>query len=174
MKYQLMTAVAAALALSGCGWFGGDEKAALEQAWLNKDVEIKQAVEQIRTQGLEAVASSAQAGSVAACVADRLAKDPLGELATVEGALAESAKVAELLAELENLMSQEFSFDSAASLLQKGADMAAYAKVLIEEQGLEGASRSLAAMATQAESFAQQDLGAHFQTLIEGCKTSAN
>lgn len=174
MKFHWIAAGTAALTLSGCGWFGSDEKANLEQAWLNKDVEIKQAVEQIRSQGLDAVAKSAQAGSVAACIADRLAQDPLGELATVEGALAESAKVAELLSEMEQLMSQDFSFESAANLLQKGADMAAYAKVLIEEQGLEGASRSLAAMAVQAESFAQEDLGAHFQSLIQGCKGAPN
>ncbi|WP_372871489.1 hypothetical protein [Shewanella sp.] len=162
------------LALSGCGWFGNDERAALELAWLNRDVEIRQVIEQIRTQGLEAVASSAHAGSVAACVADRLDKDPLGKLATVEGALAESVPVNELLADLESLLSQELNFESASSLLQKGADIAAYAKVLIEEQGIAGASKSLAAMSTQAESYAQQDLGGHFQTLIEGCKTRTN
>lgn len=173
MKYSLVAVAAGTLALSGCGWFGDNEKAALEQAWLAKDTEIQSAIEQIRSQGLDAVSKSAAAGSVAACIADKLAKDPLGDLATVEGALTESAKVAELLAGIESALAQDLSLENAAALLQKGADVAAYAKTLIAEQGLEGASKTLAAMASQTEALASQDLGQHFQSLISSCKAPA-
>ena len=118
--------------LSGCGYFGGDEKQQLEQAWLAKDPQLQQVVEQIRANGLDVVAQSAAAGTVSACVAEKLSQDPLGKLVNVEGSLVESAKVAELLGDLQKVMEQDISFDQVASLLQKGADAAAYAKALPE------------------------------------------
>ena len=87
--------------LTSCGYLAGDEKQQLEQAWLAKDQQLQQAVEQIRTQGLEAVASGAEAGTVASCVATTLVADPVGRLISVEGALVESAKVSQLLADLQ-------------------------------------------------------------------------
>ena len=68
----VMVPVALAVGLSGCGYFGGDEKQQLEQAWLAKDEQLQQVIEQIRSQGIEAVAKGADAGSVAACVAGKL------------------------------------------------------------------------------------------------------
>lgn len=56
--------------LSGCGYFGGDEKQQLEQAWLAQDPQLQQVVEQIRANGLDVVAQSAAAGTVSACVAE--------------------------------------------------------------------------------------------------------
>ncbi|ACK47412.1 hypothetical protein [Shewanella baltica] len=159
--------------LSGCGYFGGDEKQQLEQAWLAQDPQLQQVVEQIRANGLDVVAQSAAAGTVSACVAEKLSQDPLGKLVNVEGSLVESAKVAELLGDLQKVMEQDISFDQVASLLQKGADAAAYAKSLIEQQGLDQALQSLKQMATASEQFAQQDLGAHFQQLLLECKTVA-
>jgi mannitol-specific phosphotransferase system IIBC component len=149
----------------------GDEKQQLEQAWLAKDQQLQQAVEQIRTQGLEAVAAGAEAGSVASCVATTLAADPVGRLISVEGALVESAKVSQLLADLQQVMEQDVSLDQVAALLQRGADAAAYAKTLIEQQGLEQALQTLKQMMIASQQFAQQDLGAHLQQLLASCPT---
>ncbi|MCK8044443.1 hypothetical protein MSG37_06070 [Shewanella sp. 1CM18E] len=167
----VMVPVALAVGLSGCGYFGGDEKQQLEQAWLAKDEQLQQVIEQIRSQGIAAVAKGADAGSVAACVAGKLEMDPLGELVNVEGALVESAKVAELMSELEGLMEQDFSLENMSSLMQKGADAAAYAKQIIADQGIEKGLEHLQKMATASEEFASQDLGAHFQQLLSECQT---
>lgn len=167
----VMVPVALAIGLSGCGYFGADEKQQLEQAWLAKDEQLQQVIEQIRSQGIEAVAKGADAGSVAACVAGKLEMDPLGELVNVEGALVESAKVAELMSELEGLMDQDFSLENMSSLLQKGADAAAYAKQIIADQGIEKGLAHIEQMATASEEFASQDLGAHFQQLLSECQT---
>ncbi|MGS0730540.1 hypothetical protein ACVBKF_30355, partial [Shewanella sp. 0m-11] len=59
---QLKTVIVPAVlafSLSGCGYFGGDEKQQLEQAWLAKNEQLQQVIEQIRTQGIEAVANGA-------------------------------------------------------------------------------------------------------------------
>jgi hypothetical protein len=157
--------------LTSCGYLAGDEKQQLEQAWLAKDLQLQQAVEQIRTQGLEAVVKTAEAGSVASCVATSLAADPVGSLISVEGALVESAKVAQLLADLQQVMEQDVSLEQMAGLLQRGADAAVYAKTLIEQQGLEQALQSLKQMVIASQQFAQQDLGAHLQQLLSGCHT---
>lgn len=159
--------------LTSCGYFSADPKQLAEQAWLAKDQQLAAAVTQIREQGLDAVAASAEAGSVAACVAATLTADPLGKLISVEGALAESAKVAQLLADLEQLLQQDFSFDQLASALEKSAAAAAYAKTLIEQQGLEQALLTLKQMVTASTAVAQQDLGVHLQSLLQSCKNAA-
>ena len=167
----VMVPVALAIGLSGCGYFGGDEKQQLEQAWLAKNEQLQQVIEQIRSQGIQAVASGADAGSVAACVASKLEIDPVGELVNVEGALVESAKVSELLSELEGLMEQDFSLENMSNLLQKGADAAAYAQQIIADQGIEKGLAHIEQMATASEEFASQDLGAHFQQLLTECQS---
>ncbi len=157
--------------LTSCGYLAGDEKQQLEQAWLAKDQQLQQAVEQIRTQGLEAVANGAEAGTVASCVATTLVADPVGRLISVEGALVESAKVSQLLADLQQVMEQDVSLEQMAGLLQRGADAALYAKTLIEQQGVEQALQTLKQMAIASQQFAQQDLGAHLQQLLGTCHT---
>ncbi|HCU65961.1 MAG TPA: hypothetical protein DF774_09400 [Rheinheimera sp.] len=159
--------------LTSCGYFSADPKQLAEQAWLAKDQQLAEAVSQIREQGLDAVVASAEAGSVAACVAGKLTTDPLGKLISVEGALAESAKVAQLLADLEQLLQQDFSFEQLASTLEKGAAAAAYAKTLIDQQGLEQALQTLKQMVSASSAVAQQDLGAHLQSLLQSCQTAA-
>ncbi len=168
----LLVPVTLSFLLTSCGYLAGDEKQQLEQAWLAKDQQLQQAVEQIRSQGLEAVAKSAEAGSVASCVATSLAADPVGSLISVEGALVESAKVAQLLADLQQVMEQDVSLEQMAGLLQRGADAAVYAKTLIEQQGLEQALQSLKQMVIASQQFAQQDLGAHLQQLVSACPTT--
>ncbi|QFU24121.1 hypothetical protein FM038_019525 [Shewanella eurypsychrophilus] len=166
-----LVALALITSLSGCGFFESDDKQRLEQAWLDKDQQLKEVVEQIRTRGIDAVAKSAQVGSVSACVAQQLSDDPFADLVQVEGALVESAKVSELLASIESLMEQEISFEQVSSLLQKGADAAAYAKTLIDQQGLEKGLESLQLMAQTGKEYASQDLGGHFQAILLQCKT---
>jgi len=104
-------------------------------------------------------------------VATTLAADPVGRLISVEGALVESAKVSQLLADLQQVMEQDVSLDQVAALLQRGADAAAYAKTLIEQQGLEQALQTLKQMMIASQQFAQQDLGAHLQQLLASCPT---
>lgn len=156
--------------LSGCGYFDLDEKQQLEQAWLAKNEQLQLVIEQIRSQGLDVVATGAEAGSVAACVAGKLDSDPLGEFINVEGSLVESAQVAELLNELQGLMEQDISLEMVSNLLQKGADAAVYAKQIVAEQGMEQGLESLQKMAASSREFASQDLGEHFQQLLAECQ----
>jgi len=158
------------VSLSGCGFFESDDKQLLEQTWLAKDQQLKEVIEQIRAQGVDAVAASAQVGSLSACVAQELSEDPFADLMQVEGALVESAKVSELLAGIESFMEQEFSLDQVSSLLQKGADAAAYARTLIDQQGLEQALDSLQQMAQAGKEYAGEDLGGHFKQILSACK----
>jgi hypothetical protein len=163
--------LATGVVLSGCGFFGADEKQQAEALWLAKDEQLKSAIEAVRSEGIDAVIKSAETGSVSACVAAKLSQDPLGELVSVEGALAESAQVAELIGSVQKLLEQDVSFEQVASLLQKGADAASYAKALIEQQGVTGAIASMQQMAMASEQFATQDLGGHFQQLLLECQT---
>lgn len=156
--------------VTSCGYFNADPRQAAEQAWLAKEQQLATVVQQIRDQGLATVLAKAEAGSVGACVASKLSADPVGNLITVEGALAESAKVAQLLADLEQLLQQDFSFEQLASTLEKGANAAAYAKTLLEQQGLEQALLTLKQMVQASSSMAQQDLGAHLQQLLQSCQ----
>ncbi len=156
--------------LTSCGYFSEDPKISQEQQWLAKDQQLADAIGQIRDKGLDAVIQSAEAGSVAACVAGRLAGDPMGRLVSVEGALMESAKVANLLADIEKLLAQDFSFDQLGGLLEQGAAAAAYAANLLSQQELPQALESLKQMAAASKAFAGQDLGAHLQALIATCQ----
>jgi|GEM_PF-974641 ribosomal protein S16 len=170
MRRHFMLPATLAFFLASCGYLESNPKVELEQQWLQQDAQLQAVVEQIRTQGIATVQQSAEAGTLAACVAQRLSVDPVGALINVEGALVESAKVAQLLADVNNILQQEISIDQLASVLQQGADAAAYAQSLIESQGVEQALATLKTMVTQSQQFAQQDLGAHFKTVLNDCK----
>ena len=157
------------LFLSGCGFIGSD-KAKIEQAWLDKDQQLKTIIDEIRIQGIDVVAKGAKAGSLSQCVAIKLSDDPLGHLVSVEGALAESAKITELMGDLQGAMEQEFSLSQIISLLQQGADLAAYASVLIDQQGLEQALLSVEQLARSGGAFASEDLGGHFRQILLDCR----
>lgn len=170
MRRHFMLPATLAFLLASCGYLESNPKAELEQQWLQQDAQLQAVVEQIRTQGIATVQQSAEAGTLAACVAQRLSVDPVGALINVEGALVESAKVAQLLADVNNILQQEISIDQLASVLQQGADAAAYAQSLIQSQGVEQALATLKTMVAQSQQFAQQDLGAHFKTVLNDCK----
>ena len=167
----LSSCLVASAILSGCGFIGSDEKQQAEALWLAKDEQLKLAVEAVRSQGIDAVIKGAEAGSVSACVAAKLSEDPLGELVSVEGALAESAQVAELIGSIQKLLVQDISFEQVAGLLQQGADAASYAKSLIEQLGVTGAIASMQQMALASEQYATQDLGGHFKQLLLECQS---
>lgn len=169
-RFRPIVALSVLVSMTGCGYFSEDPKNAAEQQWLLQQPEIATAIAQIREQGLQTVAQSAESGTVAACVASRLAADPMGKLISVEGALVESAQVAKLLADMEQLFSQEISLNSVASMLEQGADAAAYAKTIISQQGFEQALQTLKTLAQQSQTFATQDLGGHLQQVISNCQ----
>ena len=169
-RLRPLLALSVLVAMTGCGYLGEDPKNAQEQQWLMQDPEMAKAIAQIREQGLQAVAQSAESGTVAACVAKNLAADPMGKLISVEGALVESAQVAKLLADMEQLFSEEISLNTVTSMLEQGADVAAYAKTLISQQGFEQAMQTLTTLAQQTQNFATQDLGGHLQEVISSCK----
>ncbi|GIU16869.1 lipoprotein [Shewanella colwelliana] len=159
----------ALLSLSACG-FIGDDKAKIEQEWLEQDQQLKSVIEQIRTQGIDVVARSAQAGSISACVANGLSDDPLGQLVSVEGALVESAQITDLMSQLQGTLEQDVSIEQVINLLQQGADLAAYGKALVDQQGLEQALQTLDQLAQSGGQWASEDLDAHFQQLLLTCR----
>ena len=155
--------------LTSCGYLSEDPQQQAEQSWLAQDEQLNAAINQIREQGINAVVASAEAGSVASCVAQNLQADPLGALVTVEGALAESAQIATLLNDLQGLLQEDLSFEQMSDLLQKSAKAAAYAKEMISQQGVEQALQSLKNMATASQAYASQDLGGHLKQVLKAC-----
>ena len=157
--------------LTGCGYFGDDVKAKQEQEWLAQHQQLNDAVKLIREQGLDTVVATAEAGTVAACVASKLTADPVGQLITVEGALAETAKITQLVADVQQLLEQELDLMQLSNLLKQGAELTAYATALLNQQGLEQALATLKQMALDSQGFAQENLGGHLQKVMEGCET---
>jgi len=155
--------------VTSCGYLSEDPQQLAEQSWLAQDEQLNAAINQIRDQGISAVAASAEAGSVAACVAQNLQADPLGSLVTVEGALAESAQIATLLNDLQGFLQEDISLEQMSELLQKSAKAAAYAKEIISQQGVEQALQSLNNMATASQSYATEDLGGHLKQVLKAC-----
>lgn len=169
----LLTSFSLALSLSGCGFFGDDAKVEQEQAWLAQHQQLNEAVKLIRDQGLDAVVATAEAGSVAACVASKLSADPVGHLITVEGALMETAKITQLLADVQQLLEQEIDLMQLSNLLKQGAELTAYATALLSEQGVEQALATLKQMILESQGFAQQNLGGHLQQVMQSCETTS-
>ena len=158
------------LILSGCD-AAEDPKTALERQYFAEHQELQQVIEQIRVQGLDVVAKSADAGSIAACVAGQLNGDPMGALVEVEGALQDSVNLSEIIANIASFSEQELSLESLPGLLQQGADTLGYIKHLLQEY-------DLAELQTQASNMLKngqtktQDLGAHLRGLVEQCEQS--
>ncbi len=159
--------------LTSCGYLAEDPQQQAEQSWLAQDEQLNAAINQIREQGINAVVASAEAGSVAACVAQNLQADPLGTLVTVEGALAESTQIATLLNDLQGLLQEDLSLEQMSELLQKSAKAAAYAKEMISQQGVEQALLSLKNMATASQAYATEDLGGHLKQVLKACSQTA-
>ncbi|CCQ12534.1 lipoprotein, putative [Pseudoalteromonas luteoviolacea B = ATCC 29581] len=154
--------------LAGCDVFESP-KTEIEQQYLAQHPQLRQAIDAIRTQGVDAVAKTAEQGSVAACVAENLANDPLGSLATVEGALQESANLTDLLASINELTSQEITLEQIPDLLRQGADTLNYVRTLLQEY-------ELVELKTQAQLLVQNtqqksaDIGSHLRQVIGQCE----
>lgn len=159
--------------LTSCGYLSEDPQQQAEQSWLAQDEQLNAAINQIREHGINAVIASAEAGSVASCVAQNLQADPLGVLVTVEGALAESTQIATLLNDLQGLLQEDLTLEQMSELLQKSAKAAAYAKEMISQQGIEQALQNLKNMTTASQAYASQDLGGHLQQVLKACSQTA-
>lgn len=155
--------------LTSCGYLSENPQQQAEQSWLSQDAELNNAITQIREHGISAVMASAEAGSVAACVAQNLNADPLGDFVNVEGALAETTQIATLLTDLQGLLAEDMNFEQMSELLQKSAQAATYAAQMIEQQGVEQALQSLQTMVANSKNFATEDLGSHLQQLLKAC-----
>jgi hypothetical protein len=167
MSRALLGSVALFL-LTSCGYLAEDPQQLAEREFLQKDQQVADVINQIREKGLDAVVASAESGSVAACVASRLAADPLGKLVSVEGALAEGARITQLLADLQQMLETEPSLADLGKVLEQGAAAARYASQLIREQGFDGALATIKQMATA--NIGDNGLGQHFQLLVASCQ----
>ena len=169
MIKQTFFALLVTAAVTGCDALQ-DSKAQLEQDYLSHHQQLQQAITQIREQGIASVKASAETGSVAACVATQLDADPMGALATVEGALQDNANLGDILAAVENLSTQEISLEQLPELIQQGADTVRYLKTLLSEYDLSELKQQAADLLATGEA-KSEDVGAHLRTLIESCQT---
>ena len=168
MKKTLTLAALLTVSLFGCDVFESS-KAQIEQQYLSENQELKAAIDAIREQGLQAVATSAENGSVAACVAKNLDSDPMGALIEVEGALQDSADLAGLVETINSLTKQELSLETIGKLLQHGAETVDYLKTLLSQYELSELQTQLTHLLEQGQN-KTQDVGQHLRELIEQCK----
>lgn len=168
MKKTLTLAALLTVSLFGCDVFESS-KAQIEQQYLSENKELKAAIDAIREQGLQAVATSAESGSVAACVAKNLDSDPMGALIEVEGALQDSADLAGLVETINSLTEQELSLETIGKLLQHGAETVDYLKTLLSQYELSELQTQLTHLLEQGQN-KTQDVGQHLRELIEQCK----
>ncbi|RZQ54792.1 hypothetical protein C1E23_01915 [Pseudoalteromonas phenolica] len=168
MKKTLTLAALLTVSLSGCDVFESS-KAQIEQQYLSENQELKAAIDAIREQGLQAVATSAESGSAAACVAKSLDSDPMGALIEVEGALQDSADLAGLVETINSLTEQELSLETIGKLLQHGAETVDYLKTLLSQYELSELQTQLTHLLEQGQN-KTQDVGQHLRELIEQCK----
>ena len=168
MKKTLTLAALLTVSLSGCDVFESS-KAQIEQQYLSENQELKAAIDAIREQGLQAVATSAESGSVAACVAKNLDSDPMGALIEVEGALQDSADLTGLVETINSITEQELSLETIGKLLQHGAETVDYLKTLLSQYELSELQTQLTHLLEQGQN-KTQDVGQHLRELIEQCK----
>ncbi|MCF6440169.1 hypothetical protein L1077_12055 [Pseudoalteromonas luteoviolacea] len=152
---------------TGCDVFE-NSKAQIEAQYLSENHELQAVIEQIREQGLEAMAQSAQAGTMASCVASKLDGDPMGALVEVEGALQDGASVAELANSIASLTEQEISLESIPELLKAGAETVTYLRTLLETYDLAELQTQFATILEQGQT-KTEDIGTHLRGLIEQC-----
>ena len=168
MKKTLTLAALLTVSLFGCDVFESS-KAQIEQQYLSENQELKAAIDAIREQGLQAVATSAENGSVAACFAKNLDSDPMGALIEGEGALQYSADLAGLVETINSLTEQELSLETIGKLLQHGAETVDYLKTLLSQYELSELQTQLTHLLEQGQN-KTQDVGQPLRELIEQCK----
>jgi hypothetical protein len=168
MIKKILIVSALSLSLTACDFFESS-KARVEQQYLAENVELKQAIETIREQGLSVVAQSAEQGDFAACVAKQLNGDPMGALIEVEGALQDSANLSDLLNTISGLTEQEISLESIPQLLQQGADTVNYLRTLLGQYDLAELKTQVTELVENGHT-KSQDIGQHLRGLVENCQ----
>jgi phosphoribosylformylglycinamidine (FGAM) synthase-like enzyme len=168
MKKTLTLAALLTVSLFGCDVFESS-KAQIEQQYLSENQELKAAIDAIREQGLQTVATSAESGSVAACVTKNLKSDPMGALIEVESVLQDSAGLEGLVETINSLTEQELSLETIGKLIQHGAEKAEYLKTLLSQYELSELQTQLTHLLEQGQK-KSQDIGQHLRELIEICK----
>ncbi|MBE0367061.1 hypothetical protein J8L98_21880 [Pseudoalteromonas sp. MMG013] len=156
------------LSVTACDVFESS-KTQIEEQYLSQNNELKSAIEAIREQGLATFSSTAEKGTVAACVAKQLDADPMGALIEVEGALQDSADLSKLAETIGSLSESEISLESIPQLLQQGADTVNYLRTLLSEYNLNELQEKAAQVLQDGRS-QSQDIGAHLRSLIEQCQ----
>ncbi|MFC3033747.1 hypothetical protein ACFOEE_14580 [Pseudoalteromonas fenneropenaei] len=170
MKLHLaVTAVATTLWLSGCDVIVSN-KSQLETQYLEQHQELQTVISEIRAKGLDAVAKTAEQGTLAACVANKLDADPMGALIEVEGALQDSANLSELVANIADLSNQEISLEQLPNLLRQGADTVSYLRTLLAQYDLAELKAQAAALLADTQN-KSADIGSHLRQIIDTCKT---
>ncbi|WP_440055428.1 hypothetical protein ACSLBF_04600 [Pseudoalteromonas sp. T1lg65] len=169
MKKTLLTVSLLALLLAGCDSLE-DSRTQVETQYLDQHQELKQAVELIRAQGIESVRATADAGSVAACVAKNLDADPVGALIQVEGVLQDSVNLDQLLTTMSSLSDQKMGLDRLPDLLQQSTDTLRYVKTMLEEYELQELKTQAIKMLEQGQT-KTENVGEHLRQLIETCQT---
>ncbi|MCG7536421.1 hypothetical protein [Pseudoalteromonas sp. OOF1S-7] len=167
MKHFLFCGIGL-VALAGCD-FLGDSKAQIEKQYLANNQELEQVIEDIRAQGLTAMSQSAEAGTLASCVVKQLNGDPMGAMIEVEGALQDSANLADLMDTITGLADKELSMESLPDLLQAGADTMSYLKTLLANYELAELQQQVQTLLEQGQS-KSEDIGTHLRNLVEQCQ----
>jgi hypothetical protein len=167
MKRSLIYGISL-FALTGCD-FLGDSKAKIEQQYLANNHELEQVIADIREHGLAAMSQSAEAGTMASCVVKQLNADPMGSMIEVEGALQDSANLADLMDTITGLADQELSMESLPNLIQAGADTMSYLKTLLANYELAELQQQAQTLLEQGQS-KSEDIGSHLRGLVEQCQ----
>ena len=168
MKKTLLFAISIGITLTACD-LAEDPKKALERDYFSQHKELQQVIEQIRSQGIDAVQQGAEAGTIAACVTSQLDADPMGALIEVEGALQDSIDLSELMETLANLSEQEVSLENLPDLLRQGSDALAYIKHMLSQYDVAEIQQQATELLANGKT-KSQDLGTHLRSLIEQCE----
>lgn len=168
MKKTFLLVTFVSVALTACD-FAEDPKKALERQYFAEHQELKNVIEEIRTQGLDAVKQSAETGTIAACVASKLDADPVGALVEVEGALQDSMDLSQFVETLSNLSEQELSLESLPELIRQGSDVLTYVKHMLSQYDVAEIQQQANQLIASSKS-KTQDLGEHLRSLVEQCE----
>ncbi|MBD1581463.1 hypothetical protein [Pseudoalteromonas sp. S16_S37] len=153
---------------AGCDLFE-HSKSQVEEHYLSQHQGLKTAIEKIREQGLESTLMTAKEGSMLACVARNIERDPFGPLITVEGSLQESAKLIDFSETIDSLTEQELSFESLPQIIRLETDTLNYLSTLLDSYDLRTLQHQTSVL-MQNGLDKSQDLGSHLRGLVEQCE----
>ena len=169
---RLCLSLITAITLTGCDFLESSlesSKTEIEAQYLENNQTIKEAIETIRQQGLETVNQTAAQGSVAQCIAEKLANDPMGNLIQVEGVLQETESLNQFIEKIANFQEQELSLDNLSNLISQGTESLNYIGVLLETYTLEELQQQIVAI-TQKGVDKTENIGTHLRDIVETCQ----